>query len=68
MVINVYCPMYDPERDKDGESISRLKYKIDFYHLLEERCSALEQAGKYLNDICSVKPPIKDPLKRGRPL
>ena len=46
VVLNVYCPMYDPARDKDGEGVARLDYKMNFYRLLEERCSALERAGK----------------------
>ena len=46
VIINVYCPMYDPERDKEGESLDRLQFKINFYRLLEERCAALEKAGK----------------------
>lgn len=46
VVLNVYCPMYDPARDKDGEGVARLDFKMNFYRLLEERCSALERAGK----------------------
>lgn len=48
VVVNVYCPMYDPARDKEGDTLSRLQYKINFYRLLETRCSALERAGKYV--------------------
>ena len=49
VIVNVYCPMYDPARDEKGEGLSRLKYKMDFYRLLEGRCSALEKAGKYVH-------------------
>ena len=46
VVVNVYCPMYDPLRDKEGEGLGRLQFKLNFYRLLEGRCSALESAGK----------------------
>ena len=46
VIMNVYCPMYDPARDEKGEGISRLQFKMKFYRLLEARCAALEQAGK----------------------
>ncbi len=46
VVINVYCPMYDPARDKDGGSTSRLTVKTNFYKLIEKRVNALERAGK----------------------
>ena len=46
VVVNVYCPMYDPARDKEGEGLARRKFKKDFYQLLESRVSALERAGK----------------------
>ncbi len=46
VVMNVYCPMYDNDRDKEGLALSRLQYKMNFYKLLESRCSALERAGK----------------------
>jgi len=48
VVVNVYCPMYDPARDKDGGGVSRLTVKTNFYKLLEIRVSALERAGKYV--------------------
>ena len=46
VVVNVYCPMYDSDRDKDQQALARLRYKMNFYKLLESRCSALERAGK----------------------
>lgn len=46
VIVNVYCPMYDSDRDEKGEGLSRLHYKMNFYRLLEARCTALEQAGK----------------------
>ena len=46
VVVNVYCPMYDPDRDKDGGTVSRLTVKTNFYRLLESRVAALERAGK----------------------
>lgn len=46
VIVNVYCPMYDSTRDEKGEGLSRLQYKMNFYRLLEARCTALEQAGK----------------------
>ena len=46
VVVNVYCPMYDPARDKDGGGVSRLTVKTNFYKLLEIRVRALEKAGK----------------------
>ena len=47
VIVNVYCPMYDPARDEKGEGLSRLTFKLNFYRLLEARCSALEREGKY---------------------
>ena len=49
VVVNVYCPMYDPARDKDGEGLTRRKFKADFYRLLQSRVSALEREGKYIS-------------------
>ena len=46
VIVNVYCPMYDSDRDKEGVGLSRLQYKMNFYQLLESRCCALEKAGK----------------------
>lgn len=42
VVINVYCPMVDRENVK----ADRLDYKLLFYSVLQDRCTALEQAGK----------------------
>ena len=42
-VVNVYCPMVDVDR---GIDLDRLEYKLKFYSALQERCTALEKAGK----------------------
>ena len=42
VVINVYCPMVD----RDNVRADRLEYKLLFYSVLQDRCTALEQAGK----------------------
>ena len=43
VVVNVYCPMVDVDRGIDPD---RLDYKLKFYAALQERCTALEKAGK----------------------
>ena len=43
VVMNVYCPMVDVDRGIDQD---RLEYKLKFYSALQERCTALEKAGK----------------------
>ena len=43
VVVNVYCPMVDVDRGIDP---GRLDYKLKFYAALQERCTALEKAGK----------------------
>ena len=43
VVVNVYCPMVDVDR---GMDLDRLDYKLKFYAALQERCTALEKAGK----------------------
>ena len=43
VVVNVYCPMVDVDR---GIDLDRLDYKLKFYAALQERCTALEKAGK----------------------
>ena len=43
VVVNVYCPMVDIDR---GIDLDRLDYKLKFYAALQERCTALEKAGK----------------------
>ena len=43
MVVNVYCPMVDVDRGIDSD---RLDFKLRFYAALQERCTALEKAGK----------------------
>ena len=43
VVINVYCPMVDVDR---GIDVDRLDYKLKFYAAVQERCTALEKAGK----------------------
>lgn len=40
VVINVYCPRADPDRE------GRLDYKLQFYKLLQMRAEALIQAEK----------------------
>ena len=40
VVVNVYCPRVD------SDNSSRLDYKLRFYAALQERCTALERAGK----------------------
>lgn len=40
VVVNVYCPRVD------SDNPSRLDYKLRFYAALQERCIALERAGK----------------------
>ena len=40
VVVNVYCPRVD------SDNPSRLDYKLRFYAALQERCAALERAGK----------------------
>ena len=40
VVVNVYCPRVD------SDNPSRLDYKLRFYAALQERCTALERAGK----------------------
>ena len=42
VVINVYVPMVD----RENVNADRLNYKMLFYSLLQDRCTALEQAGK----------------------
>ena len=42
VVINVYVPMVDRDNVKED----RLSYKMLFYSVLQDRCTALEQAGK----------------------
>ena len=42
VVINVYCPMVDRENVK----ADRLDYKLLFYSVLQDRCTALEEKGK----------------------
>lgn len=42
VVINIYCPMVD----RDNVKAERLDYKLLFYSVLQDRCTALEQAGK----------------------
>lgn len=42
VVINVYCPMVDRENVKTD----RLDYKLLFYSVLQDRCTALEEKGK----------------------
>ena len=42
VVINVYVPMVD----RDNVNEERLSYKMLFYSVLQDRCTALEQAGK----------------------
>lgn len=43
VIVNVYCPMVDIDR---GIDMDRLDYKLKFYAALQERCTALEKAGK----------------------
>ena len=43
VVVNVYCPMVDVDRGIDQD---RLEFKLRFYSVLQERCTALERAGK----------------------
>ena len=40
VVVNVYCPMVDSDNQE------RLGYKLKFYATLQDRCTALERAGK----------------------
>ena len=42
VVINVYCPMVD----RENVNTERLDYKMLFYSVLQDRCTALERAGK----------------------
>ena len=42
VVINVYCPMVD----RENINKERLSYKMLFYSVLQDRCIALEQAGR----------------------
>ena len=44
VVINVYVPMVDRDNVKED----RLSYKMLFYSVLQDRCAALEQAGKWV--------------------
>ena len=43
VVVNLYCPMVDVDRGIDQD---RLEFKLRFYSVLQERCTALERAGK----------------------
>ena len=43
VVVNVYCPMVDVDRGIDSD---RLDFKLKFYAAIQERCTALEKAGK----------------------
>lgn len=45
VVVNVYCPMVDIDRGIDSD---RLDFKLRFYAALQERCTALEKAGKWV--------------------
>ncbi|XP_070558542.1 DNA-(apurinic or apyrimidinic site) endonuclease 2-like isoform X1 [Ptychodera flava] len=54
-VMNVYCPRYDSEDEK------RLRFKLDFYKLLQKRSEALLKAGKHviiLGDVNQSHKPI----------
>ena len=42
VVFNVYCPMVD----RENVNAERLSYKMMFYSVLQDRCTALERAGK----------------------
>ena len=42
VVINVYCPMVD----RENVNVERLDYKLLFYSVLQDRCTALQQSGK----------------------
>ena len=44
VVVNVYCPMVD----RENVNAERLDYKLMFYSVLQKRCSALEQAGRWV--------------------
>ncbi|XP_074645688.1 DNA-(apurinic or apyrimidinic site) endonuclease 2-like [Tubulanus polymorphus] len=55
VVINVYCPRADPERE------NRLHFKLQFYKLLEIRVAALQSAGRHviiLGDLNTSLQPI----------
>lgn len=42
VVINIYCPMVD----RENINTERLQYKMVFYSVLQDRCNALQRAGK----------------------